>query len=437
MKKMIKKMSLVFIFLLSSSNLHATPGISAAAEVIVNQIESTISTVSSAIPGVNTAKETISEGWNKIKGAVDMDISGASSESKVRPIQVWKTVEWAIFFDTFEINGWGTCPDYPIPDFGIDVRIAEVAAFAETTSYKWSIPTVGGKVFDNTSDILKNGASRTNKDEGDSNDGGRGDLSWAHYIKFPLMGYVLGSSSLFCFDNFLPFVYFGEFDPTFTEDWMNIYLHPVQTVQKILFNNLIGLISTIADCVASEFVNMATISSDPMNGQLKKFVAPMARAQIFDGISSGISKVLGGAKYFLNGVRDMMIYSQGCQSFATLGGYGEGKDPTSDHELVVASMMDQIVTLKNLGIGFTSQTWKQTEMMYVPVTTMCWPLPAPHYLKSQYILQRAGWPSIGKGHVGGVSDIHAANANSVGAQDEWVSFVWKIRDYRAFAYKCL
>ena len=415
MKKIIKKISIISLFVFgftsySNADMYGVGGYGGYGGY------------GGGIPGVSSGG---------IPGMSNVPTVGTSGRTK--PIYFWSTMEWSIFWDHFEITGWGTCPDWPIPDFGIDVRMIEVAGYAETTPYKWSFPWIGTSMGGGA-DFMSNGVSRTGKDDDDTNQGGRGDIVWAHYIKFPIMGILFpGGLGIFCFDKpYLPFFYFSEVDPTYIKDYLAVYLHPVQSIQKAVFLNPAGLISTIVDGVASEGVNMAELGG---NSKIAEYMGPVGNS--LNSLTGGISSYMAGSKKYLNFVRDAMMYSAGANGFSTQGGYGAAKDPSKHHEIVILSMMDTIVTMMNVGIGFTSQFWKQTNSLYFPIPTMCWPVPSPHILKSQYIIQRAGWPSKGTGHVSSVSAAHAANANTLGAQDEWVSYLWKFRDYRAFAYKCL
>jgi len=159
------------------------------------------------------------------------------------------------------------------------------------------------------------------------------------------------------------------------------------------------------------------------------------------------SNIMDDTEDFLNSIRNTMYWNVGCLGFAPVGGYIPANDPGTDADLIAygfinllhgaSSVLPNPFLLKqtNFSIAGVPSTGDGREV--TSLDSMCSPQKYPMAIESQYVMQRAGIPSIGRAHSLGVSGIVSTTAaNTPDSGDDWVNLVWQLRDFYAFAYQC-
>jgi len=363
---------------------------------------------------------------NAVNGAIG-DFGGSIVGGRnVTPLYSFlRTTQWDLFFSEFEIGldiGWCSYGSFSLP--GFKARMVEPIAYFESSKTRWNF-LFADIDLSTPIDLFMNGASRdTNGQE--ENQGGRDDVVWTHYIKFPIFGLLFGSNLQFaCFTaGGANFFIFSEFLPGYTEDVLYVNVIP----DNVLMYTPVGLVATVADCVSSTSVNLMSGFEPSGITQYTKGVGPISD-------TSGKGVGLGGAEYVLNSLRNAFYWNVGCDSFSPVGGYIKASDPGSDNETIAHGMMNLIHGVSSvLPIALLK---KQTQFIGFGLSSMCFPTPYPKMIDAQYLMQRAGIPSIGKAHAFGATPaITTTLVNLPGSGDGWVNLVWEYRDYYAFAYHC-
>ena len=380
-----------------------------------------------------------------------LDIEGLEEvDNVVRPMDdIEKTTQWDLFFDQFVMSMnvyWCEYGYFEIP--GLESRMVEPIGYFETTQKQYYFPFADIDLSDDFDmstenlavtadpetgeigalDFFKFGSTRKSVEE-DSTEGGRDDIVWSHFIKFPIFGMIFGAESFSwaCFTGGSIDVYFiSELFPPYTNDVM--YENIGGTFQMVLMYGPTSILTSIIDCAGA-------ITVDTLNGFTSIGVTEHEMGDFMDGMSSytvSSGDYISTAEYWLNSLRNTMYWDVGCLGFSPMGGYVPAQDPGSDNELVahgVIHLLHELSTLK-----------KQTEFSFGIVPqwpTWCYAVPHAMIIESQYLLQRAGVPSIGHAHAFGMTPLLSTHlANNMVAQDDWVNLIWRYRDYAAFAYIC-
>ena len=371
------------------------------------------------------SKAGLMEGaFEAVKSALS-DFGGGLSDYNVTPLtSIYDTTQWGLFFSEFEIGldiGWCSYGYFDLP--GFKATSVEPVAYFESSKSRWNF-LFADIDLSSAVDLLQTGESRNTHGQ-DENNGGRDDIVWTHYIKFPIFGILFGSNVEFvCFtaggaDLFL----FSEYLPGYLEDVLYVNIIP----DNIIIYTPASLVTAIVDCVSATTVNLL---HGFLPSGMTKYTGGMGPISDTDGTGTSSS-----AEYVLNSIRNGFYWNVGCDSFSPVGGYIEAEDPGTDNETIAHGMMNLIHGASAiLPISFLK---KQTEFVGMALPTMCYPLPYPKMIDSQYLLQRAGIPSIGSAHAFGSTPATTTTlVNLPGSKDGWVNLIWEYRDYYAFAYHC-
>ena len=387
-----------------------------------------------------------------------------------------KTTQWDLFMTEFEISmDIGFCGEGSELAIGLKARSIEPIGYFETTKKRLYFPFADFDIdesggvksstdsFDGSgasstaasgfSKIMMFGSPRTTEDD-DSNEGGRDNVVWSHFVYAPIFGMLFKKKMKFlCLssgDIQIPIL--SEFLPGYTKDIVFVNMIP----QMLMMFSPQGLLTSILDCGASTGVNalhgFVSGENDIAGSGLTDFIDSNngydPGNQDNDSNRNDLDESNQDTEDYLNSLRNTMFWTAGCLGFAPVGGYISGDDPGADNELIgygllnllhgASSILPKPFLSKQSNfslLGGGSET-PDGEILSSK-DTMCQPEAYPMIIQSQYLVQRAGIPTTGRAHcMGATPAVTTTAANTPQSGDNWVNMIWQYRDYYAFAYFC-
>ena len=351
-----------------------------------------------------------------------------------------QSTAWSLIMSELEFTlKVRTCGILP----GVEAHMIEPVGYFEYVNEPLNFPFIGVKI---KSSAIKFGAQRESDAAAEAI---RGTSNNTHYVYVPILGLILKKTDDFWCLHRGPVAvkYLSEFDPEYRNDFLKVKMIP----HMVAMFSPDNIVSGVVDCIASEVSAQLygfDVEVSPPGDDPDTAVEGYDTQEFFDqGYQNGQSdngtwsKIKSSSRDTVNTIRNSIYFVDGCNGFASIGGYVDGNDPITD-AMLEWNDIDNMVRGGDLLYRIPNMD-KQPEIRFNPIqsqrnpipSTWCAPRSFPFPIVSETPLQEA-YPVIGGPHEMGQSGASVSTGKYLPGAEGVVFVVWQRRDYVAFAYLC-